>query len=78
MDPEKVTKSEFKARALQYFRQVEESGVPVVVTDRGNPAVEIRRYRADQRSPREVLRGSVIDYENPLAPVAEADWEAAS
>lgn len=78
MDPEKVTKSEFKARALQYFRQVEESGVPVVVTDRGNPAVEIRRYRADQRSPREVLHGSVIDYENPLAPVAEADWEAAS
>ena len=75
---ERVTKSEFKARALQYLRQVEESGVPVVVTDRGDPTVEIRRYRADPRSPQDLLCGTVIAYESPSAPVAEADWEAVS
>ncbi|MDN3517225.1 type II toxin-antitoxin system Phd/YefM family antitoxin [Aquisalimonas lutea] len=76
MSEKQVTKSEFKARALEYFRQVEVSGEPVVVTDRGQPAVEIRRYRADQRSPLEKLRGSVAEFKDPLAPVAEDDWEA--
>ena len=71
-----VTKSEFKARALEYFRQVESSGEPLVVTDRGKPVVEVRRYRSDQRSPREKLRGSVVRYERPTEPVAEGDWEA--
>lgn len=78
MNPEQVTKSEFKARALKYFRQVEESGKPVVVTDRGEPTVEIRRYRSDPRTPQDRLRQTVIAYERPFDPVATAGWEAAS
>ncbi|WP_290648676.1 hypothetical protein [Aquisalimonas sp.] len=76
MSEEQITKSQFKARALEYFRQVELSGEPVVITDRGQPTVEIRRYRADKRSPLEKLRGSVVEFKDPLGPVAEDDWEA--
>ncbi|MCG5516533.1 MULTISPECIES: type II toxin-antitoxin system Phd/YefM family antitoxin [unclassified Ectothiorhodospira] len=78
MYQEHVTKTQFKAKALEYFRQVETSGGSIVVTDRGEPTVEVRRYRSDQRSPLEKLKGSVVEYRTPTEPVAEDDWEAAS
>jgi antitoxin (DNA-binding transcriptional repressor) of toxin-antitoxin stability system len=76
MSQEHVTKSQFKAKALEYFRKIETSGDSLVITDRGQPTVEIRRYRNDQRSPLERLRGSVLEFRNPTDPVAEDDWEA--
>lgn len=72
-----VSKSEFKAKALEFLRQVESSGESVIVTDHGKPAVEVRPYRGVERSPLEVLRGTVVRYDNPTAPVGEDDWEAA-
>lgn len=36
MDVQQVTKSQFKGRALELFRKIEESGLTVVVTDRTN------------------------------------------
>jgi antitoxin (DNA-binding transcriptional repressor) of toxin-antitoxin stability system len=78
MNPESVTKSQFKAKALEYMRQVETSGESVVVTDRGLPTIEIRRYRADQRTPLQKLRGSVVEFKAPTEPVAEDDWEVIS
>jgi len=78
MSQEHVTKSQFKAKALEYFRRVETSGESVVITDRGQPTVEVRRYRSDQRSPLEKLRGSVVEYKEPTEPVAEDDWQALS
>lgn len=59
------------ARALEIFRQVEASGESVIVTDKGRPAIEVRRYRTDQRSPLERLQGSVIELSDPFEPV----WE---
>ena len=70
-----VSKSRFKARALEFFRQIETSGEPVVVTDNGQPTLEVRPYKPISRPPLEVLRGSVLRYDNPTAPVAEEDWE---
>lgn len=78
MTQELVTKSQFKAKALEYFREVETSGKSVVITDRGKPTVEIRRHRSDPRSPLEMLRGSVVGYTGPTEPVADDDWEAVS
>jgi PHD/YefM family antitoxin component YafN of YafNO toxin-antitoxin module len=49
MRSEEVSKSQFKARALEFFRQVEASGEPVIVTDKGRSTIEVRRYKADQR-----------------------------
>jgi|TARA_R100000501_G_scaffold8212_1_gene16825 antitoxin (DNA-binding transcriptional repressor) of toxin-antitoxin stability system len=69
MDTEQVTKSQFKARALELFRKIEESGSTVVVTDHGRPIVEVRRYRRNQRSPLEVLRNSVVDFKRPTEPI---------
>jgi antitoxin (DNA-binding transcriptional repressor) of toxin-antitoxin stability system len=77
MDASQVSKSEFKARALEYFRQIEASGESVIVTDHGKPALEVRPYRKEERHPLDILRGSVLRYENPTEPVAENDWEAA-
>jgi antitoxin (DNA-binding transcriptional repressor) of toxin-antitoxin stability system len=77
MEINQVSKSEFKAKALQYFRQVELSGESVIVTDHGRPTLEIRPYRSAERTPLDMLRGSVVCYENPTDPVDEHDWEAA-
>lgn len=76
MEVAQVSKSEFKAKALEYFRAIEETGESVVVTNHGKPALEVRPYRSMDRDPLEVLRGSVIRYDDPTAPV-DAEWEAA-
>ena len=74
---ETVSKSRFKARALDYFRQVERSGRPIVITDRGVPVLQVVPYRADPAEGLRVLRDSVVRYEAPMDPVAEKDWESA-
>ncbi|NRB56586.1 MAG: type II toxin-antitoxin system prevent-host-death family antitoxin [Salinicola sp.] len=71
-----VSKSEFKAKALEILRQVEASGEPLVITDKGRPTIEVRRYRTDQRSPLERLKGSVVELSDPFEPVGEDEWEA--
>ncbi len=76
MPSEQVSKSQFKAKALEYLRQVEATGESVVITDNGRPTIEVRRFRADQRSPLERLRGSVIEYKSPMEPIGENDWES--
>ena len=66
-----VSKSQFKAKALEYFRQVEAGGKPVIVTDHGKPKLEIRPYQPRDRDPLEILRGSLVRYNAPTEPVAE-------
>ncbi len=70
-----INKTEFKAKALEYLRQVEQSGEQLVVTDHGQPTIEVRRYRGDSRSPLELLRESVKQYDAPCEPIADNDWE---
>jgi len=72
-----VSKSEFKAKALEIFRKIEASGVSVIVTDHGKPALEVRPFRDARSNPLDVLRGSVARFDNPTDPVADGDWEAA-
>ncbi len=76
--PRQVSKSHFKAHALELFRQVEASGHPLVVTDHGRPTVEVRPYRpaVPTADPLEQLRGSVLRFDEPFEPVGENDWEA--
>lgn len=71
-----ISKSKFKAKALEYFRQVETTGEPLIITDHGTPALEIRRIAKDARDPLEILRGSVLRYDDPFEPVGVEDWEA--
>jgi antitoxin (DNA-binding transcriptional repressor) of toxin-antitoxin stability system len=71
-----ISKSRFKAKALEYFRQIETTGEPVIITDNGKPTLEIRPVAPDKRDPFEILKGSVLRYDDPFEPVGLEDWEA--
>lgn len=71
-----VSKSRFKAHALALFRQVERTGKPIIITDRGNPVLKVSPYADDPRESLRVLRESVVRYNAPTQPVAEDDWES--
>ncbi len=71
-----VSKSKLKAKALEYFREVERTGEKLVVTDRGRPVLEITPYHGDPDDAWRTLRGTVLEYEDPTEPVASEEWEA--
>lgn len=77
MNSNQVSKSQFEAKALEFFCYVEASGQSVVVTDHGKPTLEVRPYRDAARSPLDILRGSVVRYGNPTDPIGAGDWQAA-
>jgi antitoxin (DNA-binding transcriptional repressor) of toxin-antitoxin stability system len=69
-----VSKSAFKARALELFRYVENTAERVVITDRGRPVLEIRPFHDEKIDPITFLKGSVKHYERPTDPVGVDDW----
>jgi antitoxin (DNA-binding transcriptional repressor) of toxin-antitoxin stability system len=71
-----VSKSQFRAKASELFRRIELDGEPVIITHRGSPVLEVRRYFQRARDPLEALRGSVLYYNDPFEPVGVEDWEA--
>ena len=71
-----MSKSKFKSHALEYFRQVEQSGKALVITDRGKPVLKVVPFSEDLQDILKELRNSVLKYENPTKPVGESDWEA--
>lgn len=74
-----ISKSKFKPRALEIMREVERTGKAMVITDHGEPVLELRRYHPDRtrEDPMVYLKGSVLQYSDPIEPVAEDDWDAA-
>jgi prevent-host-death family protein len=72
----KVSKSQFKAKALRYFREAEESGLEIIITDRGRPTLKLVPFVEDPASLLRPLRGTVVRYEDPTEPVDEDTWEA--
>ena len=70
---EQVSKSAFKARAFEFFREVERTGREVVVTDRGRPVWKVVPYSREPAL--EALRGSVLRYDDPTEPAGLQDWE---
>lgn len=73
---EAVSKSRFKARALEYFREVERTGKELIITDRGKPVLKLVPYREDPAEVLRALRDTVVRYESPTEPVGEEDWES--
>ena len=71
-----VSKSIFKAKALELFREVESTGRDLVITDHGKPVLKVVPYRHDPAEALKALRGSVVRYEAPLEPVGLEDWES--
>lgn len=71
-----MSKSRFKAHALEVFREVERTGEPVIITDHGEPTLIVKKYSASSEGARKLLEGSVLRYVDPLSPVADDEWEA--
>ena len=73
MDP--VSKSALKAKMLEYFRRVEETGEELVVTDNNQPTLRIVPIR--RRIPAAVsfadVRGKVVYHEDVLGPTTD-EW----
>lgn len=72
----RVSKSRFKAKALEYFRQVEQTRKELIVTDHGRPVVRVAPFVLDPAATLKELRGSVLRYDDPTEPVGRGDWEA--
>ena len=70
-----ISKTRFKARALEYFREVERTGRELVITDRGRPVVKLVPFKVEPGRALLALRESVVRYEAPTEPVGEGDWE---
>jgi antitoxin (DNA-binding transcriptional repressor) of toxin-antitoxin stability system len=70
-----VSKSKFKPRSLEYFRQIESTGEALIITDRGQPVLKIVPFSNDFGKVMEKLRNVVIKYDGPEEPVATEDWE---
>lgn len=72
-----VSKSQFKAQALEFLRTVEEKKQPLIITHAGKPVVKVSPYQKE--SPEEILqslRGSVVYYKDPDKPAIDPeDWE---
>ena len=72
----RVSKSRFKAQALEIFRRIESTGEPVIVTDRGEPTLIVRKYVGKVTDARARLKNSVLRYDDPFEPAGADDWEA--
>lgn len=68
-----VSKSQFKAQALQFLREVEKKKQPLIITHGGKPVAKIVPYGKENALAS--LRNSVISYKDPTKPVDEC-WEA--
>ncbi len=73
---EMISKSQFKPRALQYFREVEQTGKELIISDRGKPVLKIVPYTENPEEALKSLRNTVVKYEDPTEPVGLEDWEA--
>ena len=72
----RVSKSQFKPRTLEYFRQVEQSGEALIITDHGRPVLKVIPYSAELSDVLNALRNSVRKYDRPMDPVGLEDWES--
>ena len=69
-----VSKSRFKAKALEYFRHVERTGEELVITDRGRPVLRIVPFKPEPGRALAALRETVVRYDAPTDPVGAEDW----
>ena len=71
-----ISKSKLKTHMLRIFRELEQSGEEVIVTDRGNPVLRISPYK-QKRTVRELcadVQGKVIFHEDPDTPTTD-EWQ---
>jgi len=55
-----ISKSRFKPKALQYSREIQETGHEIIISDRGKPVVKIIPFSENSKTVLEELKNSVI------------------
>jgi antitoxin (DNA-binding transcriptional repressor) of toxin-antitoxin stability system len=70
-----ISKSALKARMLEHFRRIEETGEELVVTDRDRPVLRITRIRTLTPAAEAFadVRGRVVYHGDVLAPTSD-EW----
>ena len=71
-----ISKSKFKPHALKFFRDVQKTGKPLIISDHGKPVIKIVPYTDNNDDILKTLRGTVSDYIDPFEPVGLNDWES--
>ena len=73
-----ISKSRLKAQMLQIFREIQQSGEELVVTDHNRPVLRIQPISGDGDVKKVFgqLQGKVIFHEDPDAPTLE-EWSEA-
>lgn len=77
MQQQTVSKSQFKAQALELLRMVEKHKQPLIITHAGKPVAKVIPYKeeSDQEAILKSLRGTLVYYKDPTEPVGLEDWE---
>ena len=73
-----VSKSQFKAQALEFLRELERTKQPIVITHNKKPVAKVIPYKevASDESIRQSLKGSVLYYIDPDKPAIDPeDWD---
>lgn len=72
-----VSKSQFKAQALEYLREVEKQNQSLIITHAGKPVIKVIPYQKEDsdKAILESLRGTLVFYKDPTEPVGLEDWE---
>ena len=68
-----ISKGRLKATMLEVFREIEKSGQPVIVTDRGKPVLRVEPYRQPTDTNLAFSDLKVVYHEDILLPT-ESEW----
>ena len=79
MSTRQVSAAEFKAKCLRIIQEMGSDGRSVTITRRGRPVAVLSPPPVEHDAPPflGMMRGTVLAYEDPLAPAASpSDWDA--
>lgn len=77
MQIQTVSKSQFKAKALEYMRFVEQNNQSLIITHQGKPVIQMKSYSPQDKLEDDLkfFRGTLKKYIRPMDPVGVEDWE---
>jgi len=70
-----LTKTTFKAQALEHLRRVQATKRPLILLERGRPVLKVVPYAEDMEAELTKFRDLLIRYDDPTAPVGLTDWD---
>lgn len=71
-----VSKSKFKAKALEYFRIIQKTGQPMLVTHDDKPVIKVTPFKTEDSKTIMKKLGEAITFIGDIeSPVGVEDWE---